>query len=381
MSPAKPGRPIAVLLGGPSAEHDVSLVSGRAIAGALAERGHAVEGWLIDLDGRWWCLPPSAMDRELPQTAYDDPASLGAEGPLTAAAALERLAGSDPQPVVFPALHGPFGEDGTLQALLESTGLAYCGSGPAASAIGMDKAIFKRLCGAQELPVVPWLEVRASEFEPGNRAATLKRVEAFAAGLPDPRLVIKPARLGSSIGVGIVRCPGVPPELEAAMADAFRYDDLLLAEAYVADARELEASVVGNEPAEMEVFGPGEIIPGREFYDFVAKYRSDASRTLTEPEPPLDPALRERARRTARAVYLAIGAAGFARVDFLLAGDGTLFVSEINTIPGFTPISLFPVLCAEGGYSFPGICERIVELALLRFAQRPTRHLTRADLP
>lgn len=381
MNAAEPGRAVALLLGGPSAEHDVSLVSGRAIAGALAERGHPVDGWLIDLDGRWWRLPPSAMDRERPQMAYDVPSALGAEGPFTAAEALERLAGANPPPVVFPALHGPFGEDGTLQALLESTGLAYCGSGPAASAIGMDKAIFKRLCGAQEVPVVPWLEVRATEFEPANRAATLERVEGFAAGLPDPRLVIKPARLGSSIGVGIVRCPGVPPELETAMADAFRYDDLLLAEAYVADARELEAGVVGNEPAELEVFGPGEIIPGREFYDFVAKYRDDASRTLAEPEPSLDPELRDRARRTAREVFVAIGAAGFARVDFLLAGDGTLFVSEINTIPGFTPISLFPVLCAEGGYSFPDICEHIVELAIRRAARRPTRHLTRADLP
>ena len=165
------------------------------------------------------------------------------------------------------------------------------------------------------------------------------------------------------------------------MADAFRYDDLLLAEAYVADPRELEAAVVGNEPAELEVFGPGEIIPGREFYDFVAKYRDAASRTLADPEPALDTDLRERARRTARDVYLAIGAAGFARVDFLLAGDGTLFVSEINTIPGFTPISLFPVLCAEGGYSFPDICERIVELAIQRAGQRPLRHLARADLP
>ncbi len=379
MTAAKPA--VAVLLGGPSAEHDVSLVSGRAIAGALAERGYPVDGWLIDLDGRWWRLHPSAMDRGRPLTSYDDPAALGAEGPFTAAEALERLAAINPRPVVFPALHGPFGEDGTLQALLESTGLAYCGSGPAASAIGMDKAIFKRLCGAEDVPVVPWVEVRASEFEPANRAATLKRVESFAAGLPDPRLVIKPARLGSSIGVGIVRCPGVPPELEAAMTEAFRYDDLLLAEAYVAEPRELEASVVGNEPAELEVFGPGEIIPEREFYDFVAKYRDDASQTLAKPEPALDPDLRERARRTAREVYLAIGAAGFARVDFLLAHDGMLFVSEINTIPGFTPISLFPVLCAEGGYTFPDICERVVELAIQRANRRPARRLTRADLP
>jgi D-alanine-D-alanine ligase len=375
------GRVVAVLLGGPSAEHDVSLVSGRAIAAGLAEAGHEPQGWLIDLDGRWWHLTPAAMDRAIPASAYDDPASLGADGPFGPAAALERLAAEVPQPVVFPALHGPYGEDGTLQAMLESVGLAYCGSGPAASAIGMDKAIFKRLCGALGVPVVPWIAVHAADFEPRDRAATLKRVQSFAAGLPDPRLVIKPARMGSSIGVGIVGCPGVPPELEHAMAEAFRHDDLLLAEAYVAGARELEASVIGNDPAGIEVFGPGEVIPGREFYDFVAKYRSDASRTLTSPEPPLDPGLRDRARSHARDVYLAIGAAGFARVDFLLARDGRLFVSEINTIPGFTPISLFPVLCAEGGYGFPGVCDRIVELAVQHAGVRARRRLTRADLP
>jgi D-alanine-D-alanine ligase len=372
---------VAVLLGGPSAEHDVSLVSGRAIAAGLAEGGHRLQGWLIDLDAGWWRLPASAMDRALPPVAYDDPASLGAEGPFRATAALDQLADAVPQPVVFPALHGPYGEDGTLQAMLESAGLVYCGSGPAASAIGMDKSIFKLLCGALDVPVVPWIEVRADEFEARSRAAALKRVERFAAALPDPRLVIKPARLGSSIGVGIVGCPADPPELEQAMAEAFRHDDLLLAEAYVAGARELEASVIGNDPAGIEVFGPGEVIPGRVFYDFVAKYRSDASRTLASPEPPLDPSLRELARRHAREVYLAIGAAGFARVDFLVAADGSLFVSEINTIPGFTPISLFPILCTEGGYSFPEICERIVDLAVQRAGCRPSRRLTRADLP
>lgn len=369
---------VAVLIGGPSAEHDVSIVSGRAIAGALRERGHAVTAWLIDLDGRWWALPADATDPGIAPTAYDDPAALGAEGPFNAGAALDRLAAADPRPIVFPALHGPFGEDGQVQALLESVGLVYCGSGPAASAIGMDKTLFKRACGSLELPVLPWVEIRAMDWEQ-DRASVVAELEAFAASLPDPRLVIKPARLGSSIGVSIVHRPDEPPELEHAVIDALRYDDLLLAEPYLDHPRELEASIVGNGRRDLAVYGPGEILPGREFYDFVAKYRSDASRTLLQAE--LDPVMREDVRRIAGEVFLAAGCSGFARVDFLLARDDLLFVSEINTIPGFTPISLFPRLCAEGGYDFGGICERIVELALERAATRPVRRLTRADLP
>jgi D-alanine-D-alanine ligase len=369
---------IAVLLGGPSAEHDVSIVSGRAIAAALRERGHAVCAWLIDLDGGWWALPDAATDPAIAPTAYDDPAGLGAEGPFNAGAALDRLAAADPRPIVFPALHGPFGEDGQVQALLESVGLTYCGSGPAASAIGMDKTLFKRACGSLELPVLPWVEVRAQDWEQ-DRATVVAELEGFAASLPDPRLVIKPARLGSSIGVTIVHRPDEPPELEHAVADALRYDDLLLAEPYLDHPRELEASVVGNGRRDLAVYGPGEILPGREFYDFVAKYRSDQSKTILEAD--LDPVMREDVRRIAGEVFLASGCSGFARVDFLLAKDDLLFVSEINTIPGFTPISLFPRLCAEGGFDFGGICERIVELALERAATRPVRRLTRADLP
>lgn len=371
-------RPIAILMGGPSAEHDVSLVSGRAIANALAGGGHAVQGWLIDLSGGWWRLPSAALDTAIKPEAYDDPAILGADGPVSVATALERLASGASSPVVFPALHGPFGEDGTLQSLLESTRLTYCGAGAAASAIGMDKALFKRLCVGLGVNVAPWVEVRAADYARDSRSV-IAELEAFAAGLPDHRLVIKPARLGSSIGVSIVHRPDEPPELEYAMAAAFSYDDLLLAEAYVPDARELEAAILGNGRADLQVFGPGEILPGREFYDFVAKYRSDLSRT--DPHPQLETGVREAARRACEAVYLAIGACGFARVDFLLAGDGELFVSEINTIPGFTPISLFPVLCADGGYDFAGICERIVQLAIERAAVRPSRLLTRADLP
>jgi D-alanine-D-alanine ligase len=197
--------------------------------------------------------------------------------------------------------------------------------------------------------------------------------------MPTRQLVIKPARLGSSIGVSIVHRPSEPPELEYAIADAFRHDDLLLAEAYVQGARELEAALLGNGEHDLEVYGPGEVLSSREFYDYEAKYRSDASRTVVAPE--LDREVRDLAREVARLAYLAIGGEGFARVDFLLARDGTLYLSEINTIPGFTPISLFPMLCAEGGYDFADTCERILELAVERAAGRPHRRLTRADLP
>ncbi len=151
------------------------------------------------------------------------------------------------------------------------------------------------------------------------------------------------------------------------------------AEPYLEHPRELEAAVVGNSRAGLEVFGPGEVVPGGEFYDYVAKYRSTESRTVVAPA--LDPGIRDDVRRMAGEAFVAIGAAGFARVDFLLAADELLFISEINTIPGFTPISLFPMLCAEGGYAFGDICERIVELAAERAAVEPVRRLTRADLP
>lgn len=370
-------RDVAVLLGGPSAEHDVSLVSGRAIARALGERGHRVEGWLIDLGGAWWKLPPAAMDPGLPFTAYDAPGELGAEGPFPAGTALEALRGRPRPPVCWIALHGPFGEDGAVQALCESAGLVYTGSGVAASAVGMDKALFKRLVGALDMPIVPWLEVRADEHARDPRGV-LARLEAFAASVPERRLIVKPAGLGSSVGVAIVHRPDEPPQLADAVTDAFRYDDTLVVEACLAGPRELEASVVGNDPEHLEVFGPGEVFPGHEFYDYTAKYQQGVSRTTEHPELAGD--LRDRVRSLAAQSFAAIGAEGFARVDFLLAGD-RLFLSEINTIPGFTPISLFPALCAEGGYDFGAIAERIMELALQREVHRPSRTLSRADLP
>jgi D-alanine-D-alanine ligase len=370
---------IAVLLGGPSAEHDVSLVSGRAIAESLVERGHDVRGWLIDLDGGWWSLPSAAMDRALATTAYDDPAALGADGPMSSARALEQLRAQQPVPVVFIGLHGPFGEDGTVQALCESADLVYTGAGVAASAVGMDKGLFKRLAQGLGMPVVPWVEISAPEWS-GDPEAVQRRVEEFVGSVASRKVIVKPSRLGSSVGIAIVHQPDDPEYTGGAVVDALGFDDTVLVEAYLDHPRELEMSVLGNSPSDLETYGPGEIFPGREFYDYVAKYRDGVSRTTDHAD--ISAADRDRLHEIAREAFLAIGGSGFARVDFLMdRATGDVYLNEINTIPGFTPISLFPMLCRSGGYDFGAVAEKIVELALARAASRPRRVLTRADLP
>ena len=366
--------PIAVLLGGPSAEHDVSIVSGTAIAEALARAGNTVEQHLIDLDGGWWQLPSDHRRADRVAATYDDPAGLGATGPMTAGAAIDRLAATEPRPVVFIALHGPFGEDGTVQAMLEAAGLGYTGSGVAASALGMDKAIFKRLVRGIGLPVADWREVRVGRWR-DDPAAVLRELEAFAAGTGDERLMVKPSGLGSSVGITLAH---VASDYPAALDEAFRHDEVALVEAYLAGARDLEVSIIGNDHARLELYGPGEIIAGHEFYDYAAKYTPGLSETSTRAEVPA--MLRASMLKIARDAYRAIGAEGFARVDFLVRGDD-VFLSEINTIPGFTPISLFPTLPAEGGYSFGDVCVRVVELAIERDAARALGRLTPADLP
>ena len=373
MTAGDPIRPVVVLLGGPSAEHDVSIVSGSAIAGALEGAGRDVRQVLIDLDGRWWWLPPGFRRDGRPAAAYDDPAALGAEGPLAVGAALDRLAAATPAPIVFVALHGPFGEDGTVQALLEAAGLPFTGSGVAASAIGMDKALQKRIWRGLGLPVVDWREVSAARWAREGEAV-LRELEAFAGATGEPRLMVKPARLGSSVGMTLAHTAGERP---AALEEAFRYDSLAVVERYLPGARDLEVSVIGSEPP-LELYGPGEIASGREFYDFAAKYTPGISRTSTRADVP--ELVRATALKLARDAYRSVGAEGFARVDFLLAGE-TLVISEINTIPGFTPISLFPAMAADGGYDFAGVCLRILDLALERHGLRAGRRLEPGDLP
>ncbi|HET9614774.1 MAG TPA: D-alanine--D-alanine ligase family protein [Candidatus Limnocylindrales bacterium] len=369
-----PHPPIVVLLGGPSAEHDVSIVSGTAIADALRERGEDVREVLIDLGGAWWSLPIEHRRGERPASAYDEPAALGATGPTTAGAAIDGLAAEDPRPLVFIALHGPFGEDGTVQAMLDAAGLAYTGSGVTASAIGMDKAVFKRLVRGIGLPVVDWIEIRASRWH-AEPEAVIAQLEAFAASTDTGRLMVKPANLGSSVGITLVHGP---TEIRPALEDAFRHDDVALAEAYLRGARDLEVSVIGNDHAHLELYGPGEILAGHEFYDFAAKYTPGLSETTMSAEIPA--AMRAAILKISRDAYRAIGAEGFARIDFLVRGDD-VFLSEINTIPGFTPISLFPTLPASAGYTFGDVCGRVVDLALERHELRTRRRLTAADLP
>jgi D-alanine-D-alanine ligase len=375
-SPPDPGSlpPIVVLFGGPSAEHDVSIVSGTAIADALSAAGCVVRQVLVDLDRTWWWLGSDHRRGDRPASAYDDPSVLGADGPYPVGAALDRLAAVQPAPVVWLALHGPWGEDGTVQALMDSVDLAYTGAGVAASAIGMDKALFKRLARGLGLPVVDWREIGLERWrrEPD---AVLDELEAFAAGTRDPRLMIKPARLGSSVGMTLAHTPG---ERGPALEEAFRFDDLVLAERYLAGARDLEVSVLGNDPSRLELYGPGEIVAGHEFYDYAAKYTPGLSETSTRAEVP--EGLRQAILKLARDVYRGIGCEGFARVDFLLAGE-ELVISEINTIPGFTPISLFPTMPAAGGHDFAAVCLRIVELALDRHRQARRAELRPGDLP
>ena len=371
-SSARTSPPVVVLLGGPSAEHDVSVVSGTAIAEALSDAGLEVRQVLIDMTGRWWWLPAEHRRGDRPPADYDDPASLGAKGPATVGTALDMLGAEEPPPVVFIALHGPFGEDGTVQALLEAVGVAYTGAGVLGSALGMDKVLQKRVWRGLGLPVVDWIEVRAAAWK-ANPAAVHAQLTAFA-GETDPRLMVKPARLGSSVGMTLAH---TADERQAALDLAFRYDDLAIVERYLPRARDLEVSVIGTEP--LGTYGPGEIVAGHEFYDYAAKYTPGLSETSTRAEVP--EATRELMRKLARDAFRALGTEGFARVDFLVRDD-EIYLSEINTIPGFTPISLFPTMPAEAGLDFTAVCLRIIDLALERHAARAARpSLTPSDLP
>ncbi|MFL5755277.1 MAG: D-alanine--D-alanine ligase [Chloroflexota bacterium] len=365
--------PVVVVYGGPSAEHDVSIVSGTAIAEALAGGGYPVAQRYVGLDGCWWQMPDDHRRAGRAAAAYDDPVPLGAKGPVDAGRSLHEVAGTQPRPVIFLALHGPYGEDGTVQAMCEATSLVYTGASVTASAVGMDKAIFKRLVRGLGLPVIDWREVPATRWR-RDQSAVLAELEAFADATGDPRLMVKPARLGSSVGITLAHQPA---ERATALDTAFRYDSLALVERYLDGARDLEVSVIGNADEGLELYGPGEILAGHEFYDFAAKYTPGLSETTLTAE--VDERTKATIRKLARDAYRAIGCEGFARVDFLLAGDA-VYVSEINTIPGFTPISLFPTLPSEAGYDFVGVCQRIIDLALERARERPRVRLTPADL-
>ena len=340
---------VALLFGGRSVEHEVSVDSARAVARAFDDTEHDCVPVAVDGDGRW--LDPSRSADLLASDAARVPD--GAGEALRVEPGRPALVGAEVD-VVFPLVHGWGGEDGRLQGLLELTGLPYGGSGVLGSALAMDKGFAKRVTTAHGIPSVPWVELDAAAWA-DDAAACRGRVERALR----PPLFVKPANGGSSVGISRV---DDPRGLDDAVETALSHDRRVVVEQGV-EARELEVAVLGNERPSASVVG--EIVPSGTFYDYAAKYVDDAS-TLSVPAR-LDPAFAERIRELATASFVALDLAGFARVDFLLdRGDGSLYLNEANSLPGFTAISMFPRLWDASGVPFPALVERLVELALER---------------
>ncbi len=325
----------------------------------------------ITKDGRWITTgdPLRALTEGLvkaggrPVALLPDPSSQGLV-PLAARAPVPRDGPVEPVDVIFPVLHGPYGEDGTVQGLLELANVPYVGAGVLASAAGMDKAIMKALFRQAGLPVVRHRVVLRRDWE-----TRPDRVVSEIGEDPGFPCFVKPCNLGSSVGISKVRGPG---ELGPALDLAARYDRKLLVEEAVPRAREIEVSVLGNDEPVASV--PGEIVPSREFYDYRAKYLDGTSELIIP--APLPDALAEEVRSLAVRAFQAIDAGGMARVDFLLDGSsGRLFVSEINTIPGFTKISMYPKLWEASGLSYGQLIDRLIELAIERHRDKQ-RNLT-----
>jgi D-alanine-D-alanine ligase len=333
---------VALLFGGRSGEHEVSLRSGASVAEAL-RRSHDVRLLLIDKQGRWLL-----QDGEVPEASGGTPVFLSPSpedrGRLRRVS--DGRVAAHPA-VFFPVLHGTFGEDGTVQGLFELAGVPYVGAGVAASAVAMDKELMKGLFAHAGLPQVPWRVLR------GRDAAAEARLLAEL-GLP---LFVKPANLGSSVAVSKVKTEAqLGPALEAALA----YDRKAVVEAG-RDVRELEVSILGNDEPRASL--PGEIVPDREFYDYEAKY-SPASRTELVIPARVDPATVAEIQGLAGRAFRAVDASAYARVDFFMErASGRLLVNEINTIPGFTSISMFPKLWEASGLPYAELVGRLVELA------------------
>lgn len=347
---------IAVLYGGRSGEHEVSLRSAMAVAAGLCER-YEILPVFVDEEGGWHLRDEVPGRGGVPVFLVPSPKD---EGRLRRLADGAEAAAPD---LFFPVLHGTYGEDGTVQGLLELAGVPYVGSGVAGSAAAMDKALMKSVFAAAGLPQVPWRLLRARDAEAEQRALA-------ELGLP---LFVKPANLGSSVGVSRVDDPA---SLDGALRLAFAFDRRVLLEKGV-DAREVEVAVVGNEHPEAASV-VGEVVPDRPFYDYDSKY-DDASTTSLLVPAPLPEAVRDEIRGIALRAFLAIDAAGFSRVDFfVLRKSGAIFLNEINTIPGFTSISMFPRLWAASGVPFGDLVGRLVALALERHAARSALRTRRA---
>lgn len=353
---------VAVIFGGQSGEHDVSLASARSVISVLRKKGCQVIPIGITRNGRWLLHgDPYAILSDVavqPDLASDGPldrnSNTGRE--LVPGATGEAF---PPVDVVFPVLHGPYGEDGTVQGLLELAGVPYIGCGVLASSLSMDKIACKSVLASQGLPVIPSQTVIRTrwETEPNRVVVDIET----ALGYP---VFVKPANLGSSIGITKARDRA---HLVAALDDAAQYDRRLLVEQAVDRAREIECAVLGNDDPIASV--PGEIRPSNEFYDYAAKYIDGKSELLIP--APLPPAVSARVQELSIAAFRAVDGAGLARVDFLLSDtSGELYISELNTLPGFTAISMYPKLWAASGLPYDELVERLIDLAMERHRDR-----------
>jgi D-alanine-D-alanine ligase len=372
---------IGVIYGGRSGEHEVSVASAASVLKHLDRKRYEPVPIRIEKDGRWTIADraPTAISAAevIEQARVLTPRAPrpGRETVLLAHPSEDTLVTIERRPtpgesdvdhavvtglgldVVFPVLHGPYGEDGTVQGLLELANVPYVGAGVMASAVAMDKAAMKVMFVARGLPVAPWKTFTRHDWNDAARVAE----SALALGLP---LFVKPANLGSSVGITKVK---LSSELEGAIEHALEFDRKVVIEAAVPDAREIECAVLGND--EPQASTPGEVIPSREFYDYEAKYLDSASQTIVPAE--LSPEEVAEVQRLAIEAFRAVDAAGMSRVDFLVArATSAIYVNEINTIPGFTTISMYAKMWEASGVSYPALVDRLIQLALERHKQK-----------
>ncbi|HUJ15872.1 MAG TPA: D-alanine--D-alanine ligase family protein [Thermoanaerobaculia bacterium] len=342
---------VVLIFGGLSAEHEVSILSARSVTAAASKQKIEIIPLCMARDGRFVSPARSARVLDGSERAENGDESFS----------LETWLQSQKPNIAFPLIHGTGGEDGSLQGYLETIGIPYVGSGVAASAIGMDKAFMKHAFAAAKLPIPDFVQVLEREW----RSERERIVRAVNNALRLPYFV-KPANSGSSVGVTKVKSDdALPPAVEK----AFRFDEKVLVERGI-DAREIEVSVLGNDSPEASV--PGEVVAGREFYDYEDKYIENKAQLIIPAKLAKDKT--EEVRRLAVTAFRAIGASGFARVDFFVErGTTRVLVNEINTIPGFTQISMYPKLWEATELKYPRLIERLIELGLERWKARDAR--------
>jgi D-alanine-D-alanine ligase len=346
-----PSRELVVIYGGPSAEHEVSCISARRIVHTTLDAGWSVRAVGLTHDKRWvdaLSVVKGAMDVD----ALKSPDDLVKNDPDSELSQLG--AALTPDAVVFPVLHGPFGEDGVIQGYLEGLGVPYVGAGVLASAVCMDKGMAKSVLHDHGLPVAAWRLASRSAW-----SVEVMEESLSALGLP---LFVKPANLGSSIGVAKVSDAAA---LGDAVLSAFEFDDHVILEEFVA-GRELELALMGNE--DVRVSQAGEILASREFYDFEDKYVLGLAETVAPTD--LTPEQLDHTQRVATAAYRALRVEGLARVDLFLTPGDEVLVNEVNTMPGFTPISMFPMLWEVEGMPFGAVIEELIDLAISRHTRR-----------